>query len=95
MDPNCRAPAATPDPQVLLLGALAWTCADDKRASRLMDLTGLSPDELRARAAEPGILAALARFLGEYEPDLIACAEALDCTPGDIVAAGAALENDV
>lgn len=95
MDPNRPPAAPRPDPHVLLLGALAWTCADDQRAGRLMDLTGLAPDELRARAAEPGILAALARFLGDYEPDLIACAEALNCTPADLVAAGAALENDI
>lgn len=91
MDPN-RPPAPRPaDPAVLLLGALAWVCADDRRAARLLDLTGLDAGQLRLRATDPAILAATGEFLASHEPDLIGCAEALDCVPGDIVAATRAL----
>lgn len=87
MDPN-RPPASEPiDPAVLLLGALAWVCADDARGNRLLDLTGLDAAELRSRATDPAILAATGEFLCSHEPDLVACAEALDCTPTDLVAA--------
>lgn len=91
MDPN-RPPASEQiDPAVLLLGALAWVCADDVRGNRLLDLTGLDAGELRSRATDPAILAATGDFLCSHEPDLIACAEALDCTPTDIVSATRAL----
>ncbi len=91
MDPN-RQPAPAPiDPDVLLLGALAWVCSDDLRGQRLLDLTGLDASELRARATDPAILAATGDFLSSHEPDLIACAEALDCAPTDIIAATRAL----
>ncbi len=91
MDPN-RPPTPAPiDPNVLLLGALAWVCGDDMRGQRLLDLTGLDASELRARATDPAMLAATGEFLASHEPDLIACAEALDCSPTDIVAATAAL----
>lgn len=72
------------DPAVLLLGALAWICADDDRAARLLALTGLAPEDLRQRATDPQILAAVGQFLGDHEPDLMRCAEALDCPPGAI-----------
>lgn len=87
MDPD-RPPTAEPiDPAVLLLGALAWVCADDARGNRLLDLTGLDAGELRSRATDPAILAATGDFLCSHEPDLLACAEALDCTPTDLVTA--------
>lgn len=91
MDPNRPDPRATPDPSVVLLGALAWVCGDDMRGQRLLDLTGLDASELRARATESAILVATGEFLSSHEPDLIACAAALDCSPTDIVAATAAL----
>lgn len=87
MDPNKIPPLPPADPSVLLLGALAWICADDQRAQRLLDLTGIDAAELRARATDPAILAATGEFLSHHEPDLVACATALDCTPGSIVAA--------
>ena len=91
MDPNRPHPPQPIDPAVLLLGALAWVCADDARGNRLLDLTGLDAGELRARATDPAILAATGDFLCSHEPDLVACAEALDCSPTDIVSATAKL----
>jgi hypothetical protein len=74
------------------LEALAWTLADDARAARLLALTGLTPDDLRARAGEPAVLAAVLRFLAGHEPDLIACADALGVTPAALVDAAERLE---
>jgi hypothetical protein len=81
-----------PDADVVGLQALVWTIGDPERASRLIAVTGLDPDDLRARAGEPAVLAAVIGYLESYEPDLIACASALDLSPEALVAAHAALE---
>jgi hypothetical protein len=83
----------TQPPEALALHALAWTLGDGARASRLLDLTGLDPQELRARAGDPALLAAALGFLESHEPDLVACAEALEVTPAALVAARNALEH--
>lgn len=81
-----------PDADVVGLQALVWTIGDADRASRLIAVTGLDPDDLRARAGEPAVLAAVIGYLESYEPDLVACASALDISPEALVAAHAALE---
>lgn len=85
--------AAETNADALALQALIWTLGDSARANRLLDLTGLTPDELRARLGEPALLAAAIGFLESHEPDLIACAEAIDATPAELVAARAVLER--
>jgi hypothetical protein len=80
------------DPVALALRALAWTLAEQARADRMLALTGLTGDDLRVRAAEPAVLAALLGFLEAYEPDLLACAEALEVTPAELVRAREVLE---
>jgi hypothetical protein len=82
-----------PDPEALALSALAWTLADEARAQRLLGLTGLTGADLRERLAEPGVLAALLGFLEAYEPDLLACAEALGVEPGALIEARRRLEG--
>ena len=79
--------------EALALQALVWTLGEPSRASRLLDLTGLDPSELRARAGDPALLAATLGFLESYEPDLVACAEALGVKPAALVSARAQLEN--
>ena len=81
------------DPLVLALAALAATLGDERRAQRFLDLTGIGTDELRARAGEPGLLAALLRFLESYEPDLMAVAAAIDVKPQALVEARQQLER--
>jgi hypothetical protein len=78
--------------EALALGALAWTLGEEDRAHRLLATTGLTPEALRSRLGEPAMLAALLRFLEAHEPDLVACAEALDVRPERLVAARRALE---
>jgi hypothetical protein len=85
---------ATPmDAYSLGLFALATAVSDERRARRFLDLTGIGTDELRARAGEPELLAALIRFLEAYEPDLVAVAEAMDVKPETLVAARRELEE--
>lgn len=72
---------------VIALTALAWTLRDDGRARRLLELTGLTAEDLRASAADPAILAALLDFLAGHEPDLVACAEAIGVGPADLIRA--------
>ena len=79
--------------EALALRALVWTIGEPARASRLLDTTGLDASELRARAGDPVLLAAVLGFLEAYEPDLIACAASLGVKPEAIVAARHALES--
>ena len=88
-----RASETNHDPQALALQALAWTLAEPARASRLLDVTGLTPADLRTRAGDPAVLAAALGFLEAHEPDLIACAEALEVSPQQLISARAELER--
>jgi len=81
------------DPHALALQALAWTLAEPARASRLLGVTGLDADALRARIGETILLAAVLAFLEAHEPDLIAAADAIGVSPREIVAAREALER--
>jgi hypothetical protein len=79
-------PPSPDDDAVLALSALAWTLGEPARAARLLALTGLDPGDLRARAGEPAVLAATIGFLAAYEPDLLACAAALEVEPARLAA---------
>ena len=76
-----------PDAATLALSALGWVLGDGPRAERLLSLTGLSADELRAGLGDPALLSAVLDFLCAYEPDLVAAAEALNVTPAQLAAA--------
>lgn len=71
----------------LALAALGWTLQDPARAERLLALTGLTPDDLRSRLANRSLLGAVLGFLEAHEPDLLACASALDVDPVRLIAA--------
>jgi hypothetical protein len=81
------------DPLALALAALAATLGDTRRAQRFIDLTGIGTDELRARAGDPALLAALIRFLEAHEPDLLAVSEELGVSPELLVEARRELER--
>jgi len=70
---------------VTALSALRWALEDQPRAERLLSLTGLTPAGLRERAADPAVLAAVLAFLEAHEPDLVACAAALNIAPSELV----------
>jgi len=84
---------ATNDATVLALRALAATLGDERLAQRFLSLSGIDPPELRQRAAEPAVLAALLRFLEQHEPDLLSVAEAIEIEPRALVAARHELER--
>ncbi len=77
----------------LALSALGWTLGDAARAERLLALTGLTPDDLRSRLGDRALLAEILRFLEAHEPDLLACAEALELAPARLVEARRELEQ--
>lgn len=73
--------------QALALQALVWILGDDNRARRLLDLSGLTPDQLRSGASDPAVLCEILGFLEAHEPDLVGAAEALECSPQTLIAA--------
>jgi hypothetical protein len=81
------------DAQTLALLALSWSLAEPKRAERLLALTGLDAADLRARATDPALQAAVLGFLEAHEPDLLACADELGVKPEALVAARRELER--
>ncbi|RJF94068.1 DUF3572 domain-containing protein [Sphingomonas cavernae] len=80
------------DAESLALAALVWILQDEGRADRLLALTGLTADDLRERAGERSVLAAILGFLEAHEPDLLACARDIETTPLALVDARARLE---
>ena len=82
------------DPLALALAALAETLADERRARRFLDLTGIGTDELRRRAGEPALLAGLLRFLEAHEPDLMSVSDRLGVKPEQLVQARRELEGE-
>ena len=69
------------------LRALAWVLSDDRRAQRFLDLTGLTPEVLRAGIGDREIQLSVLDFLCAHEPDLVAAAESLEVEPGAIAVA--------
>lgn len=69
------------DPSALALQALGWVLADGRRAERLLDLTGLTPDTLRESLANKSTQRAVLEFLCSHEPDLLDAADALGVPP--------------
>ena len=75
------------DPAGLSLSALGWILSDAVRAQRFLDLTGLTPESLRAAIAEPATHRAVLDFLCAHEPDLLAAADSLGVAPAELAAA--------
>lgn len=73
--------------EALALGALGWILTDERRADRLLSLTGLTPDILRDGIGERRVQAAVLEFLAGHEPDLVLAADALNVPPEEIIAA--------
>ena len=85
--------APTNDAIALGLRALTASLADQRLAERFLSLSGVDPLDLRRRADDPVLLAALLRFLEAHEPDLVAIAEELGVKPVALVAARQELER--
>lgn len=85
-------PDTMQDAATLALRAMAWALGEPIRANRLLDLTGLTDVALRQSVNDSATQAAVLGFLEMHEPDLIACAAALDVRPEALVAARQRLE---
>lgn len=72
--------------ETVALHVVGWIVGDQRRAERMLDVTGLSADGLRAAVGDPSQLGAILDFLLDYEPDLLRCADELDLRPEQIVA---------
>ncbi len=72
---------------VLALNALVWVLQEPDRADRFLALTGLQGDDIRGRINDPALLDAVLGFLEAHEPDLVACARALEVTPAALLGA--------
>lgn len=83
----------TDDSATLALLALGWLLGDAERASRLLALTGLTAEDLRQGAENPGVLAEFIRYLEGHEADLIAAADAVGTSPVRLVNARIELER--
>ena len=70
---------------VLALNALVWVLQEPDRADRFLALTGLQGDDIRGRINDPALLDAVIGFLEAHEPDLLACARALEVEPAVLV----------
>jgi hypothetical protein len=79
--------------EALALSALVWTLGEPARAERLLSVTGLTAADLRERAGDPALLSAVLGFLEAHEPDLIACAAALEVKPLILVDVRRTLES--
>jgi len=69
--------------------AIGWIVSDGPRSERFFGLTGLDGDQLRGGLNDPSVLGAAIDFLLAHEPDLIACADALEVAPERLAAARA------
>jgi hypothetical protein len=78
--------------EVLALQALAFLAEDAQRLGNFLALTGLGPDELRAQAREPHLLAAVLDHLLRDENQLLVFAASYGVAPVLIGQAHAALE---
>ena len=71
----------------LALNALVWVLREPDRADRFLALTGLNGEDIRARITDPALLDAVLQFLEAHEPDLVACAKALEIQPSILASA--------
>lgn len=93
IDPPTESAMPREEDAVRALAVLAWMLADEPRAERLLGLTGLTPEALRARAGDGDVLAAVMRVLMGHEGDLLACADALGIAPALLAATAHRLEG--
>ena len=77
------------------LNALAFIIADENLQDRFLELSGMSPDEMKERLLETEFLASILEFLVSHEPDLISYADSTSERPEQIVRAWRALGGGV
>jgi len=73
-----------PEAEELVARALEFFAADHGRLTRFLNLTGLTPEMIRAAAAAPGFAASVLDYPLSDEPRLLLFAEAASVPPEQI-----------
>jgi hypothetical protein len=71
----------------LAIQALSFLAQDVERLGRFLALTGVDPREIRKVARDPGFLAAVLEHVAADESLLLACADYVGRSPGELAAA--------
>ena len=69
------------DAQALAINSLVFLAGDDELLSRFLALTGITADQIRSAASEPGFLAGVLQFYLAHEPTLMRYCEATETDP--------------
>lgn len=75
----------------LAIAALGFIANDAQLLPRFLALTGISSNEVRQAATEPGFLAGVLQFIVAHEPTLMQFAESMDIEPKSVMEALRAL----
>jgi hypothetical protein len=90
-----KKPLSLDEAEVIALKALAFLAEDPGRLTRFLELTGLSPAELRQNANSTQILSAVLEYLTGDESLLLVFAASNGLEPTDIVPAQELLTRPV
>lgn len=77
--------------QALALQCVVFILGEDALRDRFLALSGLDGADIKSRVQDTEFLASILEFLISFEPDLIACADALEEKPETLVTAWRAL----
>ncbi len=69
------------DARLIAIKALAYLAADTDRLGRFLAATGIGPEEIRAKAEDPDLLAGILDFLLSDEGMVIDFCQTLDLPP--------------
>lgn len=82
-----QSPDAAPAAETIALQMLGFLASDGERLERFMATAGLTPQGLRAAAADPQFLAGVMDYLLADQSLLLAFAESVDLSPHKVMAA--------
>ena len=92
MPPRSRKPALTAaEAEIVAIRALAHLASREAALARFMALTGVAPQDLRARAGDADFLASVLDYVLADEPLLVDMAACLELAPEELARAGALL----
>lgn len=77
--------------ETMAVDVLTWLARDDELTATFLGATGLSPDDLRRRADDPELLAAVLDFVLMDDAWVLGAAGALGVQPSSILKARGAL----
>ncbi len=75
------------DSQAIAIQALTYIAADREQMNRFVALSGITLEELRLAAKEPGFLVGVLDFFMGHEPTLMAFAANAGISPEDVAMA--------